>query len=110
MKTHAKTRRDSRRRGAVVFDSFVGLVLITAMVTALATTAGQQRRVAGRLAAEREALRVLEAAAAAMELGGDIAESGVTIETVDARWCRLSLSYAGGTAELFVGLPEGGLP
>ena len=112
------------RRGFLMLDVSVALVVVTILTVALAITMGHQRRAMTRLSDTRQAIRLAEQALAELQRSGATALGGedidlklVPAEGPDAptgwRWMRVAVTYRRGAAEL-TGLipasPEGGRP
>lgn len=109
------------RRGFMFMDAVAGLVLITALATALAMSVGRQNRGEQKLADMRTATRIAEQTLAELRLTGKNSavdgETRLTIQRAEGgwqaegqRWVEIRVRYRGQSAQLVGLAPSSALP
>ncbi len=98
----AQKRRLQQRRGLVVFDAVLGLVMITFLLTVFALLVGHQRAAAAHFASQRQAIGVIEETAARLRTSEPDLPEGVRVEPVAPGWSRVTAGEGAGRVELLV--------
>lgn len=104
MYTHTHTHRD---RGFALIDVMIGIAIAAALITMLMATMQKQRVIMVELGGNREAVRRLETAAAAIHAGAPRPDAAIAVERLDEPcavdghvWSRLST--AGGRGDVAI--------